>query len=106
MAPANLVVIDASVWVSRLLATDANHARASAWVNNHIMNGGSFAAPLILVIEVAASVSRNTKNPLDARVAVRQLYLLPNMQLLAMDQALVNESTSLAAEYGLRGADA
>src|SRR5436189_5292441 len=106
MMPSGLVVIDASVWVSRLLPTDANHQRAIAWVDNHIMNGGSFAAPLILVIEIAASVSRNTGNPLDARIAVRQLYLLPNMQLLAMDQPLVNESTDLAADYGLRGADA
>lgn len=100
------VVLDASVWVSRLLPQDSNHQLASAWVDAHILNGGTFAAPTLLVIEVSASVSRRTKNVADAHAAIRQLNGLSIMRLVQIDQSLANEAAALAADLGIRGADA
>jgi predicted nucleic acid-binding protein len=100
------VVIDASVWVSRLLPQDVNHGVADSWVNRHIMSGGTFVAPTLLAIEISASVFRRTRNTTDARGAVSQLYALPIMRLAPMDQTLVNDATDLAATLGLRGPDA
>jgi predicted nucleic acid-binding protein len=100
------VVIDASVWVSRLLPQDDNHKLASAWVDTHILNGGTFVAPTLLVIEASASVSRRTKNIADAHAAIRQLNGLSIIRLVQVDQSLANDAAAIAADLGLRGADA
>jgi predicted nucleic acid-binding protein len=104
------VVIDTSVWVSRLLPHDANHQAARIWIDNHIVNGGFFVAPIIFVIEVASAIARETLPPgdpqADAHKAVNQLYALPIMRLVPLDQALVDEATNLAADHRIRGADA
>lgn len=104
------MVIDTSAWVSRLLPHDANHRAARTWIDNHILNGGFFVAPIILVIEVASAIARETLPPndpqTDAHKAVSQLYTLPIMRLVPMDQGLVDEATNLAADHKIRGADA
>lgn len=105
-APPSAVVIDASVWISRLLPQDSNHQAASSWVNRHIMIGGIFTAPTMLAMEVAASISRRTKNVAQAQAASDQLYGLWFVRLAPMEQTLVEEATDLAATLGLRGADA
>ena len=75
------VVIDTSVWASRLLPHDSNHQAARTWIDNYILNGGSFVAPMIFVIEIASVIARETlppNNPQDdAHKAVSQLYALP-----------------------------
>lgn len=67
-------------------------------------------APIILVIEVASAIARETLPPndpqADAYKAVSQLYALPIMRLVPMDQVLVDEATNLAADHKIRGADA
>ncbi len=67
-------------------------------------------APMIFVIEVASVIARETLPPnnpqADAHKAVSQLYALPIMRLVPIDQALVDEATDLAADYRIRGADA
>ena len=75
------VVIDTSVWASRLLPRNSNHQAARAWIDSYILNGGSFVAPMIFVIEVASVIARETLPPnnpqTDAHKAVSQLYALP-----------------------------
>ncbi len=104
------VVIDTSVWVSRLLPHDQNHQAARTWIDSHILNGGFFVAPMIFVIEVASAIARQTLPPnnpqADAHKAVSRLYALPIMRLVPIDQALVDEATDLAADHRIRGADA
>jgi predicted nucleic acid-binding protein len=65
---------------------------------------------MIFVIEVASIIARQTLPPnnpqVDAHKAVSQLYALPIMRLVPVDQALVDEATDLAADHRIRGADA
>lgn len=104
------MVIDTSVWVSSLLPYDANHQAARTWIDRHILHGGFFVAPIIFVIELASAIARETLPPNDPRAdahkAVNQLYMLPIMRVVPIDQALVDEATSLAADHKIRGADA
>ncbi len=100
------VVIDASVWVSTVLIRDSNHAAALAWVNRHLLNGGSFTAPILLMTETASAVARITGRALRGHQVAAQLYDMPEMKLVQIDEALVDEATYLAADLGLRGADA
>ena len=101
-----LVVLDASVWVSRILLQDSNHPAALSWINQHLLNGGLFVAPILFVTETAAAVSRITGLPARGHLATRQLYAIPEMSLVQIDQPLVDEATNLAADLKLRGADA
>ena len=104
-APPN-VVVDTSVWISRILTTDINHGAARNWIDPYLLGGGTLVAPMLFVIEVAAAVSRQTKSPGDAHSAVSQLYGLSGLRLVQIDQTIINTATDLAANLGLRGADA
>lgn len=100
------IVIDTSVWVSRLITQDSNHPAAVAWINRHLLSGGVLIAPILLVTETAAAVSRVTGLPARGHLAASRLYALVEMSLVQIDQTLVDEATDLAADLRLRGADA
>jgi predicted nucleic acid-binding protein len=102
----SLVVIDTSVWVSRVLTWDSNHAAAHGWVQQYLLGGGHLTAPALLVTEVAAAVARQTKLPTVAQQIASQLYSMPSLSLAGIDQQLIDTATDLAANLGLRGADA
>lgn len=103
--PTQFVVMDASVWASTLLPNDSNHALASNWIRQYVNNGGSFVAPALLVVEIAGTIARITQNLSVTRGAISQLYSLPHMQLVPMDQAIIDESADIAANFRLKGAD-
>ena len=100
------VVIDASVWVSRVLPNDSNHAAALTWINFHLARSGDLVSPVLLVTETAAAVSRVTGIPARGHLAASQLFAMPEMSLVPIDQALVEDATDLAASLALKGADA
>jgi predicted nucleic acid-binding protein len=52
------VVVDASVWVSWLQPFDANHDASRFWVERYIAEGGLLVAPALVLVEVAAAISR------------------------------------------------
>jgi predicted nucleic acid-binding protein len=104
------VVVDASVWVSFFVTTDSTHAASVTWLERHTAAGGMVVAPSILLIEVAAAISRRLGpaggGPAMALAAVSAIGRLPLTRIVPMDPDLVEEATELAAGHGLRGADA
>lgn len=100
------VVVDASVWVSRLVPEDEFHERVKAWLANQRERGMEFVSPSLLLAEVGGAISRRTGSPELAGKAIRQLENLPGLRLVEMDHTLSREAADLAAELGLRGADA
>lgn len=100
------VVIDTSAWVSRILPQDRNHVPARTWLDNQLLNGGVLAAPTLFVTEVAAAISRRTGLISLAHAAAGQLYSTPDIRLEPVDQQLITSATNLAADLGIRGADA
>jgi predicted nucleic acid-binding protein len=101
-----VTVVDASVWVARLVPQDVHHAAARAWLERYIAGGGVVAAPMLLLAEVAGAISRRTGQPGLAHAAVAHLLRLPGIRLVAIDRHLSQAATQLAADLGLRGADA
>ncbi len=101
-----VVAVDASAWVSRILASDGNHAAARAWLDKHIADGGSLVAPELLVVEVAAAIGRQTGRVAMARQFAHRLYDLPVMSLVPTDTALLKQSADMAASLRLRAGDA
>lgn len=100
------VVVDASVWVSRLVPQDIHHTASRRWLTAFMERGGSIIAPILLLPEIAGAISRRTGAPNLARQAVEDLQRLPALRLVAVDQRLGQAASRLAADHGLRGADA
>ena len=100
------VVVDASLWVARLVAGDVFHEVSRAWMTAQRAEGTRFLAPALLPVEVAAAISRRTGDTALAQRAVAALEALPDLRLVAMDEALVQTAVDVAAELGVRGADA
>ncbi len=62
--------------------------------------------PVLLLVELAGTVSRTRRDPLRARVVVLGLRGLPHLTLVDLDDALAQEAADLATDHRLRGADA
>lgn len=62
--------------------------------------------PNLVLVEVAAAVSRTRRDPIRARIAAEAIGALEHIQMIALDDGLMHEAIDIAADRGLRGADA
>lgn len=99
------IVVDASVWVSRLVPKDVFHRVVKAWMEQQRAEGTVFLSPALLLPEVAGAISRRAGDPQLAQNAVDSLTRLSGLRLVEMDQSIVQEAARLAADLALRGAD-
>lgn len=100
------VVVDASVWVSRLVPHDVHHEASRRWLEAFAADGGRLVAPVLLLPEIAGVVSRRTGASGLARQAVQQLERMRTLRLVTFDRRLGQAASQLAADLGLRGSDA
>ncbi len=100
------MVVDASVWVSRLLPQDTNHSATREWLARHLENGSLTASPTLALAEVAGAVARRTASARLGTRAVQSLLAVPGLRLIAVDRRLAMTAGRLAADLALRGADA
>jgi len=101
-----VTVVDASVWVSRLVPQDVHHAASRRWLEEQAAGGDLVISPTLLLAEVAGAVSRRTGHAQLAHQAVQMLLRLTELRLVPLDGRLGRSAAQLAAEIGLRGADA
>lgn len=99
------VVVDASVWVSRLVESDEFHNRVKDWMNAHREKDATFVSPSLLLAEVGGVISRITGKPELGLSAIQKIESLPDIRIVDMDKNLMDEASRIAAEYGVRGAD-
>ena len=100
------VVVDASIWVARLVAGDVFHEGCREWLEKQRSEGVTMLSPAFLLVEVAGAISRRASDPTLAKQAVSLLQQLPGVRLVALNRDLVGTGARLAADLGLRGADA
>lgn len=101
-----MIVVDASVWVSRLFARDANHEASRSWLIGQVASGVTIVGPSLLLPEVAGAISRRSARRRLGRQAVRLLLHVPGLRLVPIDPQLATTAAEIAARLGLRGADA
>jgi predicted nucleic acid-binding protein len=106
MPAAGMVVVDASVWVARLVPQDANHSAARRWMQVQREENTLLVSPSLLLPEVAGAITRRTGQSALAAQAIAALEKLPGLRLIEMERELVAAAAELAAQLGLRGADA
>jgi len=101
-----MYVIDASVYVSRLKATETDHASSKRLLDALQMQRIPVSCPNLVWPEVAAAVARGTGDPRLGLSAAAMLRRLPFHTYSPMDNGLAGSAAELAARCGLRGADA
>lgn len=104
--PLTAIVVDASVWVSRLVPQDVHHDVSRRWIDGFTARGGRVVAPVLLLPEIAGSISRRTGAPELAHHAAKQVQRIRRLRLVSIDRRLGQAATRIAADLGMRGADA
>ena len=99
------IVVDASIWVARLVSADVFYEPVKEWMYARLEDDDQFLAPSLLLAEIGGAISRRTTSSLGLK-AIEQVQSLPGLQLIEMEHALIRDAARLAAELGLRGADA
>ena len=87
-------------------ARDPEHPTCHALLEALQAHQTPLICPQILLPEVAGAVRRTWQDALRGRLAAQFVSELPNLTLVAVDAALAQEATELAADYALRGMDA
>jgi predicted nucleic acid-binding protein len=101
-----IVVTDASIWVSRLRPQDVNHDASRLWMERYTAAGGLLLAPVFLLIEVAAAISRRTGEPALAKKALEALNSTDAIQFIPIDSILIQAAVNTATDLQLRAGDA
>ena len=101
-----VAVVDASVWVSRLVSADVHHPVSQTWLEAFVGGGGQCVAPVLLLAEVAGAIPRRTAEARLGQAALKMLLRLPALRIVNVERRLGMSAAQLAADLGLRGADA
>jgi predicted nucleic acid-binding protein len=101
-----MVVIDASVYVSRMHRQEANHLESVRLLRVVAARRVPVVCPEILFPEVAAAVARGLDDTELGYRAAAHLRTLPGHRFVAVDRALSGLAARLAAGCRLRGCDA
>jgi predicted nucleic acid-binding protein len=100
------VTVDASVWVASAVASETHHATSMELVRLLWRHQVRLVQPTLFPIEVAAALGRRFPRSGQAQSAVQQLASIPRLAVVPLDAELAPLATRLAADHGLRGADA
>jgi predicted nucleic acid-binding protein len=101
-----MLTVDASVWVNADSPTEPESASSRAFLDQVAAARTSIVVPTLLRVEVAAAISRTRKDVALARDFSEKLAALPFVRWIALDASLAARASVLAADHGLRGADA
>jgi predicted nucleic acid-binding protein len=101
-----MYTVDASVWVNGFDQREAGHATSRQLLEVLRTRARPIIVPNLMLAEVAGAISRTRNDPVGAEAFVTTLGRLPNVSVVALDVALGHQARALAAQYGLRGADA
>lgn len=101
-----MIVVDASVWVSRLVPQDTNHTVTRQWMEQYTAKGGRQAVSVLMLAEVAGAIARRTGHSNLAHQAIQHLLRLRSVRVVPVDRRLGRAAALIAADFHVRGADA
>lgn len=102
----NRLTIDASVFVSRLRKGDEAHDVSREFLEALPGRPILTILPTLVQPEITGAVRRFSGEPSIARRGLEVLDTMPNLNLAPVDRRVATEAANLAAEFGLKGADA
>lgn len=98
--------VNASVWVNGFDQREAGHATSRQLLEVLRTRALPIIVPNLVLAEVAGAISRTPNDPVRAEAFAITLGQLPNVTVVALDMTLGDQARTLAAQHGLRGADA
>lgn len=101
-----MYTIDASVYVNALNPSEVGSVKSQACLQRLSEDDRPIISPTLLIVEVAAAVSRALDDAELALELSHALRALPGQAWVALDDTLAAEAARLGAEARLRGADA
>ena len=101
-----MAIIDASVYVALTNAHESEHSNSWAWFEQAKAMQETVTAPVILLAEVSAAISRGVGNPSLAHQVVQQLLHSRAIELSPVTTALAERAATIAADHRIRGCDA
>ena len=101
-----MAVIDASVYVALINARESDHSSSWAWFEQAKIAREPVVAPVILLAEVSAALSRGIGDPALAHRAVGQLLRSSVIELTPVTAAVAKRAAAIAADHRIRGCDA
>ena len=101
-----MAIIDASVYVALINAHEKNHTSSWAWFEQAQAERERVVAPVILLSEVAAALSRGAGDPALTRRVVQQLKRSEVIDLKPVTLPMAERAASIAAGHRIRGCDA
>ena len=99
-------VVDASVYVSIINSGEKDHARSWAWFEESKASLGSIVAPVLLLAEVAAVLSRGVGDKALAHQVVEHLRQSGMIEFVPVTLAMAECAATTAADHRIRGCDA
>ena len=101
-----MAVIDASVYIALINAREENHASSWAWFEQTKRAQEPIVAPVILLAEVSAALTRGVEGKALAHRVVQQLKRSEAVELVPVTLAMAEQAAIIAADYRIRGCDA
>lgn len=101
-----MYTIDASVWVNGFDQREPGHENSRQLLDLVSTQSTSIVVPNLVLVEVAAAISRTRQSPDQAYTFAIALNNLPNVTVVPLNDIIVHQALTLAAQHGLRGADA
>ncbi len=100
------MVVDANVWVASFVPDDSYHPASRRWLDEQLAGGAILTVPTLVLAEVAGAVARRAASAELGRRAMDKILSTPGLRLVALDGELGQTAGNVAANLGLRGADA
>jgi predicted nucleic acid-binding protein len=101
-----MAVIDASVYIALIHAHESEPSSSWAWFDQARSADESIVAPVILLPEVAAALSRGAGDPALANRAVQQLARSEVIELIPVTMAIAERAAVISADHRICGCDA
>lgn len=101
-----MAVLDASVLVALFHIDEMYHTATVRWFDWAEVNGEPLNAPVIVLTEVAAALSRGKNEPSRAEDVVQLLRDSDAISLFPISQTLAEQAASIAITCRIRGCDA
>jgi len=98
--------VDASVFLNAFNPGEVGHADSNQFLNLLQTRAIPTIAPVLLLPEVAAAISRGRQDANLAQSFANTLSRLPHLILVPLDLALAQQAVEVAARHRLRGSDA
>ncbi len=101
-----MLTIDASVWVNADSPSEPGSGASRAFLDRVAAANTPVFVPTLLRVEVAGAIRRVKNDPTLAHEYSEKLAAVPFLRWVVLDEALATQAALLAANHGLRGADA